>query len=83
MDYDKCKNDWKEFSNIPDEEKWAYFNSLGNLLALTGSLNSSMSNDKFEYKKDQGLKYSLHQNKGFKYDSYSARIVSNVNDWDV
>lgn len=83
VDYDVCKNDWNEFSNIPDEERWAYCNSLGNLLALTGSLNSSISNDRFEFKKDQGLKSPLHHNKGFMYDSYSARIVSNANDWNI
>jgi uncharacterized protein with ParB-like and HNH nuclease domain len=82
VDYDKLQNDWNTFANVPYNERWAYCNSLGNLLALTGSLNSSISNDKFDFKKDQGLKSPQHQNKGFKYDSYSARIVSNSNEWN-
>ena len=82
-DYNKLQNDWNTFDNVPYDERWAYCNSLGNLLALAGSLNSSISNDKFDFKKDQGLKSSQHQNKGFKYDSYSARIVSNYNEWNA
>ena len=50
-------------------------------MALTSSLNTSISNNKFEYKKDQGLKSPEHQNKGFKYDSMSARIVANNSEW--
>lgn len=82
-DYDKIQNNWNTFANIPYDERWAYCNSLGNLLALTGALNSSLSNDKFDFKKDQGMKSPQHQNKGFKYDSYSARIVANYDEWDT
>jgi len=81
IDYDKIQNEWSAFANIPYNERWAYCNSIGNLLALNGSLNASISNDKFAYKKDQGLKSKEHQNKGFIYDSMSARIVANNNDW--
>ena len=75
LDYDKLQNDWNTFSNVPYGERWAYCNSLGNLLALTGSLNSSISNDKFDFKKDQGLKSPQHQNKGFKYDSFNKFLI--------
>jgi hypothetical protein len=83
VDYDKLQNEWNTFASVPFAERWAYCNSLGNLLALTGSLNSSISNDKFDFKKDQGLKSPQHQNKGFKYDSYSAMIVANSNEWNA
>ena len=82
VEYDEIQTKWDSFSSILYEERWAYCNSIGNLLALTTSLNSSISNDKFEYKKDQGLKSPNHHNKGFKYDSLSARIVANKNVWD-
>lgn len=79
--YHRLMQDWSLFQHLNSDQRFSVCNSLGNLLALTVSINSSISNDPFIYKVDQGLKGEQYKNKGFKYDSMSARLVANSPVW--
>lgn len=79
--YDKLQNSWLAFSEYNPEERKRLCNSLGNLLAISSSDNSSFNNDSFQYKVDQSNKGDGYKNRGYKYDSMSARLVANNADW--
>lgn len=79
--YNIIQNDWTVFSSYSPEERKRFCNSLGNLLAISSSDNSSFSNDPFLYKVDQANKGEEYKNRGYKYDSMSARLVANNLDW--
>lgn len=79
--YNAIQADWVSFSTYTPEERKRFCNSLGNLLAISSSDNSSFSNDPFLYKVDQNNKGEEYRNRGYKYDSMSARLVANNIDW--
>lgn len=81
QDYNKIQNNWSSFSKYSPEQRKKLANSLGNLLAISSSDNSSLQNDKFLYKVDQSNKGENYPKRGYKYDSLSAMIVSNEEDW--
>ncbi len=77
--YEKIQNDWSNFKHFTPFERKRLANSLGNLLAISSSDNSSFSNDPFEYKVDQSNKGDNYKNRGYKFDSLSAMIVASEN----
>lgn len=80
--YNELQLNWHEFSIFTDGERKRLCNSLGNLLAITHSDNSSMQNDPFKHKVDQSEKGAQYRNRGYKYDSLSAQIVANEPTWN-
>ena len=79
--YNKIQNDWSHFTKYTPEQRRNFANSLGNLLALSKSANSSLQNDKFLFKVDQSNKGEGYPKRGYKYDSMSAMIVANETEW--
>lgn len=79
--YDELQLNWHEFSIFTEVERKRLCNSLGNLLAITHSDNSSMQNDPFKHKVDQSEKGVQYRNRGYRYDSLSAQIVANESTW--
>jgi uncharacterized protein with ParB-like and HNH nuclease domain len=79
--YNKIQNDWSHFTKYTPEQRRNFANSLGNLLALSKSANSSLQNDKFLFKIDQSNKGEGYPKRGYKYDSMSAMIVANETEW--
>ena len=79
--YDELQLNWHKFTSFTEVERKRFCNSLGNLLAITHSDNSSMQNDPFRFKVDQSEKGSQYRNRGYKYDSLSAQIVANESTW--
>ncbi len=79
--YDELQLNWHEFSIFTEGERKRLCNSLGNLLAITHSDNSSMQNDPFKHKVDQSEKGAQYRNRGYRYDSLSAQIVANKSTW--
>ncbi|WP_075603950.1 DUF262 domain-containing protein [Saccharicrinis aurantiacus] len=79
--YEKNQNDWSNFSSYTPLERKKLANSLGNLLAISQSDNSSLQNDKFLFKVDQSNKGDGYKNRGYKYDSMSAMLVANNTEW--
>jgi uncharacterized protein with ParB-like and HNH nuclease domain len=79
--YNVIQNDWISFNGFSPEERKRFCNSIGNLLAISSSDNSSFSNDPFLHKVDQQNKGEVYKNRGYKYDSMSARLVANFTDW--
>jgi len=79
--YNSLQGNWSSFKQYSPEERKRYCNSFGNLLAISSSDNSSYSNDPFLYKVDQINKGEEYKNRGYKYDSMSARLVANNSDW--
>ena len=77
--YEKIQNDWSNFKHLTPIERKRLANSLGNLLAISSSDNSSFSNDPFKYKIDQSNKGENYKNRGYKFDSLSAMIVASEN----
>jgi len=77
--YDKIQNDWGNFKHFTPFQRKRLGNSLGNLLAISSSDNSSFSNDPFKYKIDQSNKGVNYKNRGYKFDSLSAMIVASEN----
>lgn len=74
---------WQEgFEDISDERKKYYNGSLGNLLPLSSSINSSLQNDCFEDKKKvkEDEKGNVIRS-GYANGSYSEQEVSAVNQW--
>lgn len=65
------RNQFRKYTS--DEERHCLTNSLGNLLALSMSVNSSLQNDDFKSKKQNRYGY----NKG----SYSEGEVAKLDDW--
>lgn len=80
--YEDLQKNWCEFSCLLEVEKVRLCNSLGNLLAITHSDNSSMQNDPFIFKVDQSEKGGQYRNRGYRYDSLSAQIVANESTWN-
>ncbi|OMP32277.1 DUF262 domain-containing protein [Mangrovimonas sp. DI 80] len=79
--YNRIQNNWSHFTEYTPEQRRKLANSLGNLLALSKSDNSSFQNDPFLYKVDQSNKGERYLNRGYKYDSMSAMIVANESEW--
>lgn len=79
--WEKIQNNWNAFSSYPSWQRRRFANSLGNLLALSSSDNSSVGNGPFLHKTDQANKGPEYVNRGYKYDSMSARLVANYPDW--
>ncbi|NOQ75137.1 MAG: DUF262 domain-containing protein [Crocinitomix sp.] len=79
--YNKIQNDWSSFNSCSPPERKKLANSIGNLLAISKSDNSSFKNDKFQFKVDQSNKGEDYLNRGYKYDSMSAMMVANNEDW--
>ena len=70
------------FKSIPEQERNAYCNSLGNLLLLSSAINSSLQNDAFAKKKEP--KYNRDGSKlrnGYSDGSHSEIEVSKKEDW--
>ncbi|AQQ52258.1 GmrSD restriction endonuclease domain-containing protein [Planococcus lenghuensis] len=76
-------NYWQQnFRDIDSKDLYYYQGSLGNLLLLSGSINSSLQNDSFQDKKKP--KYDLDNNKirnGYSDGSHSEIEVSAYQDW--
>lgn len=71
---------WKSaFSNYTDEQKKYLTGSLGNLLPLSSSKNSSMQNDSFPKKKSPSDKF----HKGYRDGSHSEIEVAAYTDWNA
>ena len=64
------KEEWEAFRNLNDKERECYKHSLGNLLPLPSSKNISLSNKKFEEKKE-----------GYRTGSYQQIEVSKSSNW--
>ena len=70
---------WRnQFRDYTKEEKFALANSLGNLLALSQSVNSALQNDEFEKKKHPNGK----RTHGYSNGSNSEIEVSKYVDWN-
>jgi len=80
-EYQKIQDNWCDFKEYSPAQRRNLANSIGNLLAISRSDNSSFSNDPFLYKVDQSNKGSEYRNRGYKYDSMSAMVVANNSDW--
>ncbi len=76
---------WEEaFASIPEIDHHVYSGSLGNLLLLSMSINSSLQNDSFEQKKDP--KFNEGGDKirnGYSDGSHSEIQVSKYPTWDA
>lgn len=74
---------WNDkFQNIADDKRKYYQGTLGNLLLLNQSINSSLQNDSFPDKKK--VKYDGQGNivrQGYSNGSYSENEVANNIDW--
>lgn len=70
------------FSNVEPDKRRYYRNSLGNLLLLSGSINSSLQNDDFDNKKH--AQYNSEGKKvrnGYADGSHSEIEVSQQDEW--
>ena len=76
-------DDWKSvFSDIEDESFSYYIGSIGNLLILSMSINSSLQNDIFEDKKRIGATSTSNKSrKGYSNGSHSEIEVSQHKEW--
>jgi len=76
-------SDWDvAFKNIPEEERERYAGSIGNLLILSMSINSSLQNDAFVDKKKP--RFDAAGNKvrnGYSDGSHSEIEVATENEW--
>ena len=54
--YNKIQSNWSSFTKYSPSQRKKLANSLGNLLAISSSDNSSLQNDKFLFKVDQSNK---------------------------
>jgi uncharacterized protein with ParB-like and HNH nuclease domain len=79
--YNKIQSNWGHFTKYTPDQRKKLANSLGNLLALSKSDNSSLQNDPFLYKVDQSNKGGNYLNRGYRYDSMSAMIIANEEEW--
>lgn len=79
--YNNIQNNWSHFKKYTPVQRRKLANSLGNLLAISKSDNSSFQNDPFIYKIDQSNKGKGYPNRGYRYDSMSAMLVANEEDW--
>ncbi|MFW5852507.1 MAG: DUF262 domain-containing protein [Nanoarchaeota archaeon] len=75
-------DDWKLFKKISEDKLRFFQGSLGNLVALSQSINSGLQNDSFENKKkakinDEGKKIR----QGYDNGSHSEIEVSQYSDW--
>lgn len=70
---------WRnQFRNYNEKEQQYLANSLGNLLALSQSINSSLQNDEFEEKKNP----SKEGRRGYAKGSYSEMEVAQKANWN-
>tara|TARA_R110002096_G_scaffold233047_2_gene423012 strand:+ start:19354 stop:21456 length:2103 start_codon:yes stop_codon:yes gene_type:complete len=76
------KEGWAQaFSEIPKESRRAYNGSLGNLVLLSMSINSSLQNDSFEDKKQPRFASGRKTRNGYSDGSHSEIEVSQNDDW--
>ncbi|PKM79382.1 MAG: DUF4268 domain-containing protein, partial [Firmicutes bacterium HGW-Firmicutes-13] len=72
------------FKNYSKEEKKALAGSLGNLLPLSSSINSSLQNDSFPEKKIAKLNAQSEKvRRGYSDGSHSEIEVAGYNDWNA
>lgn len=79
------KNHWKaEFSNVPEDKHFYYSGSIGNLLLLSMSVNSSLQNNAFDKKKQPENHPSTGEKirNGYSDGSHSEIEVSRSQKWD-
>lgn len=70
---------WRnEFRDYTDVEQKRLTNSLGNLLALSQSINSSLQNDEFSKKKEPS-----NNRRGYYNGSHSEMEVAKYEDWNA
>ncbi|MBN8726123.1 MAG: DUF262 domain-containing protein [Xanthomonadales bacterium] len=74
---------WKPaFKGVREREREAYCNSLGNMLLLSSSINSSLQNDAFaEKKKPKCNRDGTKLRNGYADGSHSEIEVSHCDDW--
>lgn len=74
----------KKFEGLSSKKIQHYGNSLGNLLLLSRSINSSLQNDTFEEKKDPKIdqKTKKKLRNGYSDGSHSEIEVSQYDTWD-
>jgi uncharacterized protein with ParB-like and HNH nuclease domain len=79
------KDCWvKSFNLYSEDEKAKLKGSLGNLLPLSSSINSSLQNDCFNDKREEKYnKEGLIIRNGYQNGSYSEQEVSRYPDWDA
>lgn len=76
---------WKKrFDDLTPKKLQRYGNSLGNLLLLSKSINSSLQNDTFEEKKDPKIdpKTKIKLRNGYSDGSHSEIEVSQYDEWN-
>ncbi|MDO4222652.1 MAG: DUF262 domain-containing HNH endonuclease family protein [Acinetobacter sp.] len=74
--------DWQDFKDYSDDEKRRLRGSLGNLLPLSLSINSSLQNSSFEEKKSQKFdENGEEKRRGYRQGSHSEVEVSKYNKW--
>jgi hypothetical protein len=70
------------FGTLAEASKKRYNGSLGNLLPLSSSINSSLQNDCFEGKKHVIYNADGHvKRNGYMNGSYSEQEVAQLNEW--
>ena len=76
---------WKDsFKDYKKQEKYYFQGTLGNLLPLSQSINSSLQNDSFVDKKNPKYKDNNEKiRQGYSDGSHSEIEVSNYSDWNA
>ena len=76
---------WKDsFKDYKKQEKYYFQGTLGNLLPLSQSINSSLQNDSFVDKKNPKYKGNNEKiRQGYSDGSHSEIEVSNYSDWNA
>lgn len=77
-------NNWKNvFSDVEEDDYHYYSGSIGNLLLLSMSINSSLQNDSFDEKKQPKIGDSGEKiRNGYSDGSHSEIAVSKLDEWN-
>lgn len=77
-------NNWKNvFSDVKEDDYHYYSGSIGNLLLLSMSINSSLQNDSFDEKKQPKIGDSGEKiRNGYSDGSHSEIAVSKLDEWN-
>lgn len=70
------------FEEYDDSQKYRLTGSLGNLLPLSKSINSSLQNDSFEEKKNGKYRNGEEVRRGYYNGSYNEIEVAQYKDWN-
>lgn len=73
----------KNFEEYDDVQKYRLTGSLGNLLPLSKSINSSLQNDSFEEKKIGKYRNNEEVRRGYHNGSYSEIEIMQYEDWNA